>query len=160
MKLDKSIDSILGTAYAYSVTEALLNFFGVYVKDVYEYNELPDELKEVMPELVFEYLTRKETETERIEKLFVQYKPEEFGIIKPEEQKFIQDYLGITDDTPEEELIRLRNTIIEVYVNNYAQRYPDVVSGDVLVGYTDKMSAFTYVIDHNINVIRIKRLEV
>lgn len=90
---------------------------------------------------------------ECIKKLFVEYEPEQFGIIKPDEQKFIEDYLGITNDISNEDLIRLRNAIVNVYADNYAKQYPDVLNGSDLMKYTDKMSAFTCVIDS----IRIKR---
>lgn len=65
MKLNKSVEAVLGSEYAYSVTEALINFFGAYVEDVYEYNELQDELKKVMPECIFEYLTKKKKQQKR-----------------------------------------------------------------------------------------------
>ena len=90
---------------------------------------------------------------ECIKKLFVEYEPEMFGIVKPNEQKFIQDYLGITNNISNDDLIRLRNAIVNVYADNYAKQYPDVFNGNDLIKYADKMSAFTCVIDS----IRIKR---
>lgn len=90
---------------------------------------------------------------ECIKKLFVEYEPERFGIVKPNEQKFIQDYLGITNNISNDDLIRLRNAIVNVYADNYVKQYPDVLNGNDLIKYADKMSAFTCVIDS----IRIKR---
>ena len=150
MKIRVTPTEVLQGAFAFVSARALLDVFQTVLKEheVSSWENLPNAYKQCMTKSEFEYLTRTETETERIEELFVQYKPKEFGIIKPNEQKFIQDYLGITDDTPEEELIRLRNAIIQVYADNYAERYPDVVTGNDLILYTDKMSAFTYVIDH------------
>ena len=144
MRLDKSIDSILGTAYAYSVTEALLNFFGVYVKDVYKYNELPDELKEVMPECVFEYLTRKETTREKIETLFQVYESTKFGFVTNTEESQIKSVLGLSNENTIEELIEIRNEIVD-----YTHKL--VTSGTLLessqLKVMDKMSAFVCVID-------------
>ena len=144
MKLDKSIDSILGTAYAYSVTEALLNFFGVYVKDVDEYDELQHELKEVMSECVFEYLTRKETTIEKIETLFEVYTPTKFGFVTNAEEAQIKSVLGLSNENTVEELIEIRNEIVD-----YTHKL--VTNGTLLekdqLKVMDKMSAFVCVID-------------
>lgn len=144
MKLDKSIEAILGTSYTYSVTEALLNFFGVYVKDVYEYNELPDELKEVMPEYVFEYLTRQETTREKIETLFRVYEPTKFGFVTNTEEAQIKSVLGLSNENTVEELVNVRNEIVD-----YTHKL--VTSGTLLeseqLKVMDKMSAFVCIID-------------
>lgn len=144
MKLDKSIEAILGTAYAYSVTEALLNFFGVYVKDIDEYDELPDELKKVMPECVFEYLTRKETTREKIENLFRVYTPTKFGFVTSAEEAQIKSVLGLSNENTVEELVNIRNEIVD-----YTHKL--VTSGTLLekdqLKVMDKMSAFVCVID-------------
>lgn len=144
MKLDKSIDAIIGSEYAYSVTEALLNFFGVYILDVHEYNELPEELKKVMPECVFEYLTRKETIKEKIETLFRVYKPTKFGFVTNAEEAQIKAVLGLSNDNISQELISIRNEIVD-YAHYLVTSGTLTEKSQLLV--MDKMSAFVCVID-------------
>ena len=144
MKLDKSIEVILGSEYAYSVTEALLNFFGVYVENVYKYDELPDELKKVMPKFVFEYLTKKETIRDKIETLFQVYTPTKFGFVTNTEEAQIKSVLGLSNKNTIRELVNIRNEIV-----NYTHKL--VTSGTLLessqLRVMDKMSAFVCVID-------------
>lgn len=144
MKLDKSAEEILISEYAPLVIKTLLNFFGVFIKDISEYNELPDKLKKVIPEYDFEYLTRKETTIEKIETLFQVYTPTKFGFVTSAEETQIKSVLGLSNENTVEELVNIRNEIVE-----YTHKL--VTSGTLLesdqLRVIDKMSAFVCVID-------------
>ena len=144
MKLDKSIEEILESEYAPLITETLLNFFGAYVEDIYEYDKLPDKLKKVITEYDFEYLTRKETTREKIETLFEVYTPTKFGFVTSVEEAQIKSVLGLSNENTVEELIEIRNEIVD-----YTHKL--VTSGTLLekdqLKVMDKMSAFVCVID-------------
>ena len=73
MKLIYDAQRVLGSAYALQIVSMLLNFLDVNTKDINSYNELTKKEKEVVSQQVFELILRKDTLSEKIEKLFKEF---------------------------------------------------------------------------------------
>lgn len=156
MKLKYNAEKVLGSAYALQIVSMLLNFLDVNTRDINSYNELTKEEKEVVSQQVFELVLRENTLSEKIEKLFKEFKAEKFGFISGSEKAFIEKSLGLSDKLSVEELTDIRNEIVR-YTDRLLNGSEITLSKRSQLAIVDKMSAFVCVIDR----IKIqKRVEV
>ncbi len=146
MKNTFNSQAILGSAYAVEIVDMLLNFLVVNTDDINSYDELTKKEKKVVNKEIFDLILRPNTLEEKIEKLFKEFKAEQFGFISSSEKAFIEKSLGLSDKLSVEELTNIRNEIVR-YTDRLLQVSEVTLTERSQLAIMDKMSAFVCVID-------------
>lgn len=146
MKNTFNSSAILGSAYAVEIVDMLLNFLVVNTNDINSYDELTEEEKKVVNKEIFDLILRPNTLSEKIEKLFKEFKAEKFGFISSAEKAFIEKSLGLSDKLSVEKLTDIRNEIVR-YTDRLLQGSEVTLTEKSQLAIMDKMSAFVCVID-------------
>lgn len=146
MKLNYNSHNILGSAYAVEILDMLLNFIVVNTDDINSYDELTEKEKKVVNKEIFNLILKPTTLSEKIEKLFKEFKAEKFGFISSSEKAFIEKSLGLSDKLSVEELTNIRNEIVK-YTDRLLKGSEITLTERSQLAIMDKMSAFVCVID-------------
>ena len=146
MKNTFNSQAILGSAYAVEIVDMLLNFLVVNTDDINSYDELTKKEKKVVNKEIFDLILRPNTLEEKIEKLFKEFKAEQFGFISSSEKAFVEKSLGLSDKLSVEELTNIRNEIVE-YTDRLLKGSEITLTERSQLAIMDKMSAFVCVID-------------
>lgn len=146
MKNTFNSQAILGSAYAVEIVDMLLNFLVVNTDDINSYDELTNKEKKVVNKEIFDLILRPNTLEEKIEKLFKEFKAEQFGFISSSEKAFVEKSLGLSDKLSVEELTNIRNEIVE-YTDRLLKGSEITLTERSQLAIMDKMSAFVCVID-------------
>lgn len=146
MKNTFNSQAILGSAYAVEIVDMLLNFLVVNTDDINSYDELTKKEKKVVNKEIFDLILRPNTLEEKIEKLFKEFKAEQFGFISSSEKVFIEKSLGLSDKLSVEELTNIRNKIVR-YADELLRGSEVTLTERSQLAIMDKMSAFVCVVD-------------
>ena len=146
MKNTFNSQAILGSAYAVEIVDMLLNFLVVNTDDINSYDELTKKEKKVVNKEIFDLILRPNTLEEKIEKLFKEFKAEQFGFISSSEKAFIEKSLGLSDKLSVEELTNIRNKIVR-YADELLRGSEVTLTERSQLAIMDKMSAFVCVVD-------------